>query len=124
MARKFDPLNVAKMYATMKQEVWRGMLQNAIVKQNTNQLTAWRYGLQAGLADLAKKNANSDKLDLWVIGRVREVEKAMRIVLRHRHPSPLDDPKADKTKIDMVKAHSAKKRRDKEFELFLMKSNF
>jgi hypothetical protein len=89
---------------------------------------AWRYGLQAGLSDAVKKGFKNDKLDLWVMKRIRDIEKAMRIILKRKHPMPGDQVISKNNKgqrIDFAEdAKSAKRKRDREFERFLMESNF
>jgi hypothetical protein len=127
-SRKYQTLDVVHMYATLTEAHWRGVLETACTKGSVEKLISWRYGMQAGLADAASKGLSSDKLDLWVIKRLRNLEKAMKWILRQKYPMPGDKviPKYAKGKrIDFVQdAITAKKSRDKEFEMFLRRSSF
>lgn len=124
MALKYDPLDVMKMYATLTLEQWRHCLLMAAKSGNANKLIKWRYGLQAGLANLNKMGRHSDeKVDLWVMKRCRDVEQAMKVILKKKYPNPFDNPKADPTKYT-ESLRAAKKKRDQDFEKFLQRSNY
>lgn len=123
--RKYPALDVVKMYSTLTLEHWKSVLTRAVKTNNSEKLIAYRYGLQAGLADAVSKGLGNEKLDFWVIKRCRDVEKCMKYVLRKRHPNPFDNINPNKDRIGYVaKAIEAKKKRDYEFEMFLKKSNF
>jgi hypothetical protein len=121
--RKYESLDPVKMYATLKRPFWKQLLENSMNKQDTNTLMKWRYGLQAGLADAnANGRITTEKMDQWVIARIKDIENAVRYIVKERHPNPADylnpDPAIAK------KAVEAKRKRDREYQLFLMKSNF
>lgn len=126
--RKYAALDVLAMYSTLTEDHWRSCLETAATKGSVEKLSAWRYGLQAGLADINSKGLGSEKLDLWVIKRIRNLERCMRWILRQKYPMPGDIviPKYAKGKrMDyMMDAKKAKQLRDREFEMFLRKSNF
>lgn len=124
MALKHDPLDVMKMYATLTLAQWKHCLLMAAKSNNVDKLVKWRYGLQAGLANLNKMGGHSDpKVDLWVIKRCRDLEKAMRVILKKKYPNPFDNPRADPMKY-IANARDVKKKRDQDFEKFLLKSNY
>lgn len=115
------------MYATMLPSKWKLLLDDCIKFQKTGKLIAWRYGLQAGMADEnAHGRQTSHAIDQWFVGRQKDIENAMKHILRARIPNPLDNPENLKKVGDDVfaKAQAAKRKRDKEFHEFLMKSNF
>ena len=127
MARKYPAIDVVKMFATLTEEHWRYCLETAISKGSIEKLMAWRYGMQAGCADAVNKGVLTDPLALWVMKRINNLERAARVILKRKHPSPLDA--VSKThkgrRIDYIaKAKLAKKKRDREFEQFLMRSNY
>ncbi len=124
--RRYPSLDVVKMYSTLTLEHWRDTLLKAMKSGSKEKLISWRYGLQAGLADAESHGMNSDQLSLWVIKRCRDVEKCMKFIIRKESPNPLDNPSGkivDRLGY-VAKAVEAKKKRDREFETFLMKSNF
>lgn len=123
MARKHQSLDVVNMYATLTLEHWESCLRKAVKSGSIEKLMAWRYGLQAGLAEAVARGIKDDKLDLWVIKRCRDIEKCARFILKKRHPEPKLDPKKEPAKY-VQQARELKKKRDREFEAFLMKSNF
>ena len=123
MALKHHALDVVKMYSTLTLEHWESCLRKAIKARNIDKLVAWRYGLQAGLADAAKKGISTPEMDIWVIKRCRDLEKCARFVLRKKHKNPMDDPKADRQGY-VAKALEAKRKRDRDFERFLQLSSY
>lgn len=124
MARKWPELDVMKMYATLTLERWKFLLRLSVKENRVEKLLSWRYGLQSGLSAVNKRgNISDEKLDMWVIKRCRDLEKAMKIILRKKYPSPMDNPKHDPLAY-IHKVKETKRRRDREFEEFLQKSNF
>lgn len=126
--RKYQTLDVVNMYATLTEAHWRQCLELALSKNNVEKLKAWRYGLQAGLADAGAKGLSTPQIDIWVLKRIRNLEKCMQIILRRKYKNPLDkvnkfnarkDPQAYLAKVKM-----AKKMRDAEFANFLKDSSF
>lgn len=125
--RKHDALDVVSMFAKLTLEDWTFFLRRATKSGDINKLISYRYGLQAGMADAAKKGLNSDELCFWVIKRCRDIEKCAKFIIRKRESNPLDVvSKTHKGKrLDYaMSAIEAKRRRDKAFEDFLMRSNF
>lgn len=123
MSRKFDAIDVVKMYSTFSFLAWRTNLRHAVANQQTNKLVGWRYGMQAGLAKANDRNVSSDKINIWTVQRIRDIEKAMKVILRKRHPMAMDNSKADPL-LKIHKHREAKRKRDAEFEAFLHKSSF
>ena len=123
MKRKYPSLDVVKMYSTLTLEHWTNALRKAIKSGSIEKLIAWRYGLQAGLADAVSMGVKDEKMDFWVIKRCRDIEKCATFIYRKRHKNPLDTPGKDKLGY-IHGAVEAKKKRDRELEIFLQKSNF
>lgn len=84
-------------------------------------LIAIRYGLQAGMEDLSKKNLNTEKMIDFFIRLQMSVEKTIRGILRDRDPNPCDDPRIAK---DHLYARPKKKKRDGEINAFMKKSGY
>jgi hypothetical protein len=125
--RKHEALDVVNMYARMTLEEWKFFLLRATKSSNIDKLIAYRYGLQAGLADANSKGMGNDKLNIWVINRIRNIEKCARLIIRKYNSNPLDIvSKTHKGKrFDYaMTALESKRKRDRAFENFLMKSNF
>lgn len=123
MRRKHGALDVVKMYSTLTVEHWRSCLIKAVKSNNVEKLVSWRYGMQVGLAEANDRNISSDKINVWVIKRCRDLEKAMKVILRKKYPSPMDNPKHDPL-LYIHKVKLTKRNRDLEFEAFLKKSSF
>jgi len=127
MARKHSSLDIMKMYSTLTLEHWRDCLRKAVKSSSIEKLMSWRYGLQSGLSDAASKGVTTPEIDLWVIKRCRDLEKCAKFILRKKHPMPGDViSKTHKgQRFDFaMDAKEAKKKRDRDFEQFLRKSNF
>jgi hypothetical protein len=121
--RKHPALDVVKMMATLTREHWFQLLTDAAHSGNVDKLVAWRYGMQAGLSDAVHMGLSSEKLDIWVIKRCRNLEKCMRFILKHQYPNPMDRP-GNHPLAYIKKAKDAKKKRDRNYEDFLLKSSF
>lgn len=125
--RKFPALDIVNLMATLTMEKWRFFLERAAVTGSIEKLISYRYGLQAGMSDAVSKGLANEKMDLWVMKRIRDVEKCMKYIVKKKHPMPGDVvSKTHKGKrIDYVQeALMAKRKRDQEFSNFLMKSAF
>ncbi len=123
--RKYQALDVVRMYATLTEVHWRTVLEKAVRTGSVEKLVSYRYGLQAGLADAASKGLTNEKLEVWVIKRIRNVEKAMQFILRKMYKNPIDDVHCKKDPEGYIqKAKLAKKKRDRAFEEFLKQSAF
>lgn len=122
--RKYAAIDVVKLYATLGRPKWESILRNAADKNSVNKLIAWRYGLQAGLADAnARGKITTQKMDIWVLSRIKEVEKTMKEIIKRNWKSLAD--KHIKSDVEnFTKIREDKRKRDREFETFLMKSNF
>lgn len=121
--RRHTTLDIVSMYSTLTMDHWKSCLIRAMETGSMEKLISWRYGLQAGLADASKKGLTTEKMELWVYKRCKDIEKCARWILKRKHPINTAGDYKDKTK-SAVKALEAKRRRDKEFEQFLLRSNF
>ena len=123
MKRKYQPLDVVKMFSTLQSKHWRKVLITAVKANNVGKLTAWRYGMQLGLAEANNRNISSETINIWAIQRIRDLEKAMKVICRKKYPNPFDDPKVDPLGY-IHKVKLVKRQRDREFEDFLRKSSY
>ncbi len=125
MAKRFDSLDVVKMRATLTLHHWENVLRKATKSGNIDKLMMYRYGLQAGLADAVKKGLGDEELCKWVLKRIKNVEMCAQHVVRKRNPNQLDDTKCKKDPNGYVRnALEAKRKRDREFQMFLARSNY
>jgi hypothetical protein len=123
MRRKYPELDVMKMYATLTLERWEETLRSAVKSRSVERLIAWRYGLQSGLASVVNSGLSTPEIELWVIKRCRDVEQCIKFIVKKRNPLPQLDAKKDPAEFRR-KVKEAKKNRNHELEMFLMKSNF
>lgn len=123
ITRKYPAIDVVKMRATLTREKWVAVLTNCIKTGNMEKLIGWRYGMQAGLTDATEKPHGIKDLDIWVFKRIKNIETAMREILKKKHPMPTDNPLHDPRGYK-VKCVAAKKARDREFAAWLLKSGF
>lgn len=123
--RKYPALDVVNMFATLTEVHWRTVLEKAIRSGSVEKLVSYRYGLQAGLADASTKGLTNEKIDIWVLKRIRNVEKAMKVILRQLYKNPHDDVHCKKDPNGYIQgALLAKRKRDRAFEEFLKQSAF
>ena len=128
MRRKFETLDVVKMRATLTVEVWRHVLTKCLEACDINRLLAMRYGMQAGLTDAVAAGIKTSDLDLWVLKRIRNLERCAKEIIKIRNPMPGDIivSKTHKGKrLDYtMDALSSKRKRDRELAEFIQKSSF
>lgn len=129
MRRKYETLDVVRLYSTLSVDVWRAVLSKCLRNGDINRLMSIRYGLQAGLSDATKKGFVDDKFTFWVLKRIKNIERVAKEIIKNRNPMPGDKVELSKThkgkRIDFVQdAKLAKKLRDKELENFMKESSF
>lgn len=128
MRRKYESIDVVKMYSTLTVDVWRHVLTKCLENGDINRLIALRYGLQSGLSDAVKSGFKNEKLDLWVMKRIKNLETCAKAIIKQKFPMPGDQivSKTHKGKrVDYIMdAVEAKRKRDRELQNFLMRSNF
>jgi hypothetical protein len=126
--RKYEALDIVSMYAKLTPKDWKFFIRRAIRGGSVEKLKGYRYGLQAGLAQANDRNVASETLNIWTIKRIRDVERAMKVILRYKYPNPLDNPTLGGPSGDILdfihKVKLAKRMRDQEFGKFLSESSF
>ncbi len=110
-----------KLYTEGTSEKWNAFLNDCYKKQNIDRLMSTRIGLQVGMSTLAKKKLNSDKMTVIYLRWLRSVEDTARAIIRDRHPMPGD---RGFKKDSNAKWADAKKKRDVEFENFILRSSY
>jgi len=123
MRRKYQELDVVKMFATLTLDHWETTLRRAVKTGSVEKLIAWRYGMQSGLASAVSKGMSSEALELWVIRRCRDIEQCAKFLIKKRNPVPKLDPKKEPAK-HIQQAKEIKRKRDRDIENFFLKSNF
>lgn len=126
--RKYPALDIVSMAAKLKPSDWKFFLKRATLSGNIDKLMAYRYAIQAGIADASSKGLTTPHMEIWALKLIKNIESCAKYIFRKKHPLPGDlvIPKYAKGKrIDYVQsALEAKRKRDKEFANFLLKSNF
>ena len=120
--RKYPPIDVLKLYSQLDAALWNEFLTRALQRRDVEGLKQALYGIQAGMAEVAAKNLNSEKVNLFFIRLQRSIEITAKKLFREKYPSPLDDSllvhEYSATHLD------AKRKRDHAFEKFLREASF
>jgi hypothetical protein len=104
---------------------WNEQLDKCVHNQSINELARIRYGLQAGMTDLANQKLNDEKMNVFYARLMKSLENTARLIVRKIHPLPHDAPTIHGIKSKHpVSALVAKRNRDREMELFFNKSSF
>ena len=125
--RKYDSVDLMKLYAQGSANGWNEYLTAMLNAGDINALARMRYALQAGMDDLTKIKMNDEKMSLFYVRLLKSVEETAKKIIRRKHPMPHDLPTIHgiKTKHDNpTTALEAKRKRDRELELFFNKSSF
>jgi hypothetical protein len=124
-----------KLYAQGSANGWNEYLTAMTNAKNINALARMRYALQAGMDDLTKLKMNDEKMSVFYIRLLKSVENTAKIIIRELHPMPNDVPAMYLNKkiptfgigqkpAWVEKALNAKRKRDRELELFFTNSSF
>lgn len=121
MARKPDAIDLLKLYADGDHKLWNTFLTNCLQKHDLNKLAETRKRLQAGMAIVAKKKMNTEKLILFFLRLQSSIENTVKKIVRETDPNPCDDPMKA---VKHLEHKGEKKIRDNEMETFLKKTGY
>lgn len=121
MKRKYPAIDVMKFYLEFDHKKWNQFLYNCYVRKNVRKLEATRYGLQAGMTDLADQKLNSDQISVTFLRWQKSIEDTIKLIYRDEFANPLYDPKNKHLRADFI---DDKRKKDHELELILRKSRF
>lgn len=119
--RKFEAIDLMDLYSKANSQTWNTFLTQCLKRHDIPKLVRVRYGLQAGMADLAKKKLNSEKMIQFFIRLDRSIEKTIKSIAREKNPNPCDDPLLAPHHLELKDQKNA---RDHELELFLRRSGY
>jgi hypothetical protein len=125
--RKFEAIDLMKLYTNGKQDIWNANLTDCFNKRDINRLAKLRYQLSAGMDDLAKSKLNTDKINLWFIRLQRSIELTAKRIIKVKYPLPGDTMTIDNKSISDVEKRKlllAKRKRDQELNKFMHDSNY
>ena len=106
---------------------WNEFLTKSLESNNINSLARMRYSLQAGMDDLVKLKMNDEKMSVFYMRLLKSVEITAKKIIKKINPSIFDAPTLHGIKTKKQKplsALEAKRKRDKDLELFLTNSSF
>jgi hypothetical protein len=121
MARKPDPIDIIQLWVKGNHREWNAFLTACYRARDLNKLAHTRKRLQAGMAEVAKKKLNSDKLILFFIRLQKSIEDTMTKIMKANEPNPCDNPMKAAGRLDMK---GEKKRREERLERFLKKTGY
>jgi len=119
--QQFEPIDILKLYTKGSHVGWNEFLEKCRLTNDVNKLVRVMKSLQIGMDDLAKKQLNVAKVDVFFIRLVRSIEKTLQLIYRQLHPHVCDNPMLAKDNMHLV---SSKRQRDREFEAWLTRVRF
>lgn len=119
MSRKYEAIDLMKLYTLGSHKGWNEYLQRCFDTRNINALAKLRYQICAGMDDLAKAKLNTEDINIWFIRLNRSIENTAKKIIRAKHPMATDSGLGTTGKRD-----DAKKRRDLELRKFLQESGY
>lgn len=125
VTRKYPSIDIMKLWTLGSANGWNEFLTASEHSSNINALARARYSLQAGMDDLVKIKMNDEKMNVFYIRLMKSVENTAKQIIRKLHPLPHDIPTVHGIKSKKPdSALIAKRKRDREMELFFNKSSF
>jgi len=127
--RKWQSVNIMKLYTQTKQVEWNAWLTARQANGDVLGLEKMYYGLQIGMDDLVKLKMNTQKVIVIYLRWLKSIEITVKNIYKDKYPSPLDDPiKAKALKIAFPAQYQKflvlKRHRDLEYENFLFRVRF
>lgn len=126
--RKHEAIDLMKLYVAGNDKAWNKMLTDCHNRLDINYLAKVKYQLCAGMDDLAKKNLNDEKMNLWFLRLLRSLELTAKRIIKIKHPMPGDKiTNTELVKFDSAtkdKMLAAKRKRDQELNEFMRKSAY
>jgi len=120
--RKHPTIDLMKLYSFGSHNGWNEFLDKCILNMDINALARARYGVQAGMSDLAEANLNTDEINVWFARLIKSIDATAKCIVRKRHPLKTDNPLFRLTaSLDEI---AAKKKRDQELRAFLYEGSF
>ena len=121
MKRKWPTIDLLYLYSKTTSKEWNQFLTRCLKNHDVQKLTATRYGIQAGMVDLAKKKLNSEKMIEFFLRLERSLEQTIKKILREKDPNPCDQPLLA---VHNLGAKGAKNARDNNLELYFRKTGY
>lgn len=122
MSRKFEAIDLLKLYTFGSTNGWNDYLNDCLNKKNINALSKLRYQICAGMDDLAKAKLNTDAINIWFVRLNRSIEITAKKTIKARNPLPGDN--GLKVKEFASKCLLAKRKRDLELAQFMKESSY
>lgn len=121
MSRSEDAIDLIALYSRKSSGDWNRYLTKCLRRGDVAELARMRYRLQAGMADLAKRKLNTDKMIHWFIRLQNSVENTIKRIVREKNPNPCDDPLKAPQHIESL---ADKRKRDHDVETFLRNTGY
>lgn len=122
MSRKYEPIDLMKLYSKGSNNGWNEMLTDCTLKGDINKLAKIKYQIAVGMTDLAKGKLNTPEIDVWFVRLIRSLELTAKRIIKAKHPLPGDNPLIALKIRESV--HDIKKKRDGELAKFMRDSSF
>jgi hypothetical protein len=128
MKRKFEGIDLLKLYTIGDSTKWNEMLTDCYDRSDINKLARIKYQIQVGMDDLAKKKLNTDDINTQFARWIKSIEITSKRIIKKNRPLYLDT--ADKGAIEncnesLKKIYlEEKQKRDTDLNDFLRKSSF
>lgn len=125
--RRYDAVDIMKLWTLGSANGWNEFLTKSYETNNINALAKMRYSLQAGMDDLVKLKMNDEKMSVFYMRLLKSVEITAKKIIKKINPSIFDAPTLHgiKVKKEMpLSALEAKRKRDKDLELFFTNSSY
>ena len=107
-------IDILKLYTESNSEKWNYFLSDCLMKQDINRLISTRIGLQVGVDRLYKRKLSTPKINEFFIRLNRSIENTAQKIIKRKNP-------VTKNMKDYVEV---KRKRDNEWEVFLLKSSY
>lgn len=120
--RQHQAIDLMWLRANVHAKAWIQFVDLCKRTHDVQKLTTTLYGMQAGMADLAKQKLNTEEINVWYIRLTRHLEKGIKQVLREQTPMPGDTALGKAKSGSLVhdpKWRQEKKKRDNDLEKFL-----
>lgn len=127
--RKFEPIDLMKLYTLGSHKGWNDFLNECYAKNDINRLAKVKYQISVGMDDLAKQKLNTEEINIQFVRWVRSLEITAKRIIKKMHPMPTDNVNSLQLQTmelsgEKDKALRAKRARDAALQDFMRKSSY
>lgn len=117
-------IDVIELYAKSDTKKWNIFLTNCLMQNDLKKLINTRIGIQVGMSNAVKEKLTTDKINETYCRWIGSIDRTARSIIKKLNPMPGDNAYICAEEFETEYWINAKKKRDNDFEKFLIRSSY